>query len=275
MLVHGPQLAGVLRLSSRQALPAVAGAGFMLLLAQATSACAWRSGLAARGLLVPLRRSVGCYAAGSLANTALPGNAGDALRIGLFSRAAGEGSRWTSGGVCLAVSFGRAIVFLLVLALGAATGFVPWLLIVVPLAAVLAISIPSVVLGRRRSGRVRDLGRGASAVTPGLLGWVLAAMVLRLGAAALLLQSLGTGSVLAGAVLTIVAIGVSGAIPITPGNIGTASVAVAVSLTHLGIDSSVAAAVGIAFHGPRRQPEWDSESSAARSPVAAVARPLD
>jgi hypothetical protein len=84
---HGPLAESVRQLGGLDRLPLL-GAVMVAALVPATSAAAWRSVFAVRGVELRLLDAFGCYGLGSLANTFLPGRAGDALRIELFSRRA-------------------------------------------------------------------------------------------------------------------------------------------------------------------------------------------
>jgi hypothetical protein len=70
----------------------------------------------------------------------------------------------------------------------------------------------------------------------------------RLGAAASIAAALGVKSPLMAAVLVVPALELSGAMPLTPGNVGLTSGAVAMALRAHGVDLTTALTTGIAFH---------------------------
>ena len=245
--VRSPLAGGAARLADVDP-AAVAGGGIALLLAQAAAALAWRAALRACGQGVSLRQAVGCYGAGSLANSLLPGGAGDALRIELFARATGENARWLCGGVCAGINAGRAVVFAALLVGGVAGGLLPAEVLLAPLAGLAAIGVAA-TLGRRRGGtRLGEVARGATSITPAAIGWLSLVLALRFGSAVYLLHSFSVARPATGAIVLLTALGASSFVTLTPGNVGIASAAVAVALAHAGIEPGTAAAVGIAYH---------------------------
>jgi uncharacterized membrane protein YbhN (UPF0104 family) len=80
-----------------------------------------------------------------------------------------------------------------------------------------------------------------------IVGWVGLAMALRLGAATGIAAAFGVNRPLAAALLIIPALDLAGLLPLTPGNVGVSSAAVAFALTAHGAGSDVALSAGIAF----------------------------
>jgi uncharacterized membrane protein YbhN (UPF0104 family) len=80
-----------------------------------------------------------------------------------------------------------------------------------------------------------------------LAGWVGLGMALRLAAATGIAAAFGVERPLAAALLIVPALDLAGILPLTPGNVGVASAAVAFALTAHGVGSDVAVSAGIAF----------------------------
>ena len=196
------------------------------------------------------------YAAGSLVNTFVPGRVGDALRIALYSRAVGGDARmWKAGGAFAAIGIARAVALAALVVGGASAGALPlW-----PLAILAGfVAIGAAVAWRTRNRRARtgfahlldafrELGRKPRAGAR-ILGWILFATIGRLGATAAVAASLGVHAPLAAAVIIVPALDVATLLPLTPGNVGVTSGAVAIALQAHGIGHTDALSVGIAFH---------------------------
>ena len=196
------------------------------------------------------------YAAGSLVNTFVPGRVGDALRIALYSRSLeGEARVWKTGGAFAAIGIARAIALAGLILGGAIAGALPlW-----PLAVLSGfVAIGAVVAWRSRDARARrrvahifdafrELGRNPRAGVA-IVGWIVLATLGRLGAAAAVAASLGVHAPLAAAVIIVPALDVATLVPVTPGNVGVTSGAVAIALQAHGIGHTDALSVGIAFH---------------------------
>lgn len=238
-----------------------ASAGWLWLAAAAfggslfASACAWASALERCGGTTTGPDSAARYCTGSLVNALAPARIGSAVRLALFSRVLpNEGRLWTVGGIATSLSAVRALWLALVLALGSASGALPrW-----PIAALLlAVLAAAVVAWRVRDSQpgsklahaldaFRVLGRCPRAASR-LVGWVGLAMGLRLGAATGIAAAFGIENPLAAALLVIPALDLAGLLPLTPGNVGVASAAVAFALKAHGASSDVALSAGIAF----------------------------
>jgi hypothetical protein len=72
--------------------------------------------------------------------------------------------------------------------------------------------------------------------------------VARVAAAAAVAAALGVSEPLAAALIIVPALDFAGLLPLTPGNVGIASGAVAVALQAHGVDTTTALGAGIAFH---------------------------
>ena len=176
------------------------------------SASAWR---AATGL-DDRADAIARYGVGSLVNSLVPAHAGDAVRVALFARAAQDKRLHTAGKALVGVGAARLLITgVLLLAM-----LFPWVLL-----ALLAVPL---------------LGRVAR--------WVAAATAARLLAAAAIAAALGLPSPLLAALLILPAIDLAGLLPLTPGNIGLKSGAIALALQAHGVDGTTALSTGIALH---------------------------
>jgi len=176
------------------------------------SASAWR---AATGL-DDRADAVARYGVGSLVNSLAPAHAGDAVRLALFAQAAPDRKLVTAG---------RAVVGVGVIRLACAG--ILLLATLRPIALVLLAVVP--VLGR-------------------VPAWVAAATVARIVAATAVAAAVGLDSPLLAALLVLPAIDLAGILPLTPGNLGMKTGAIAVALQAHGVDLTTALSVGIAFH---------------------------
>ena len=232
----------------------VAGLGFLL--AVFSAAGSWRCAIGLCGGKLGAADAVARYGAGSLVNTFVPARAGDAVRIGLFARALPNRERlWTTGGAFGVVSAAKAVVLGCLVVAGAATGAVPlWPLLIT--AALVGGAIAAAVASRRReagskAAHLLDAFRAVGLHPSGairLTAWTFAAALARLAAVMAILASLGIGHPLVSAIVIVAALDVSSALPLTPGNIGITSGAVAVALQAHGLSFTQGLAAGIALH---------------------------
>jgi len=180
----------------------------------------WRSTLTACGGQLGAVDACARYGAGSLVNTVLPARLGEAVRVGLFSKAfrpEQSGRTLTTVGALAAVTAADTLTQSLVVGAAASVGPVP----VWSLAAL---------------GGVMTCAGGAA---------VLAARRFRTGASA---ASLGIPHALeAGLVMCAVVI-VATAVPLTPGNVGVTSGAIVLALHAQGVQVASAVAAGLVFH---------------------------
>ncbi|MGH3071037.1 MAG: lysylphosphatidylglycerol synthase domain-containing protein [Gaiellaceae bacterium] len=219
------------------------------------SACGWELALSRCGGETSRSDATARYCTGSLVNALAPARIGTAVRFALFSRVLhSEGRLWTVGGIAGSLSAVRALWLALVLALGSASGVLPrWPIAVL----LLGTGAAAVVAWRVRDSRpgtklghaldvFRVLGSCPRAAAR-LAGWVGLAMVLRVAAATGIAAAFGVPRPLAAALLVIPALDLAGILPLTPGNVGVASAAVAFALTAHGVGSGVAVSAGIAL----------------------------
>lgn len=229
-------------------------AGASFLAASLCSAAAWHRGLRSCGAKLGRTAVTQRYAAGSLANTLAPANAGEVVRVALLSRAMNtEGAAFSVLGVSAAVAVMRGtVVGGLFFATAASSVSVQRVGL---LAAVVALAACGVFLARRRlSGKVRhvlDVVRGLAAEPLAafeMFGWVAACTGATILASACVGASLGVPHALAAALVIVPAIEMAKLLPITPGNVGLTSAAVAIALHAHGVPLQSAVAVGITLH---------------------------
>jgi uncharacterized membrane protein YbhN (UPF0104 family) len=188
----------------------LAAVGFLAALL--CSACAWRAALGS----VDRAEAAARYAVGSLVNSIAPAHAGDAVRLALFARILPDHKMRTAGKALVGVGIARL-----------AFGGVLLLATVWPYALAAFLLVPF-------------FGRVAT--------WVAGATAARLLAATAVAAALGVHSPFLAALLVLPAIDAAGLIPITPGNIGLKSGAIALALQSQGVDVTTALSSGIAFH---------------------------
>jgi uncharacterized membrane protein YbhN (UPF0104 family) len=229
-------------------------AGFAL--STLAAAGSWRSAIGLCGGRVGLSDAAARYGAGSFVNTFVPARAGDAVRIGLFSRVLGRGDRlWRTGGAFAALGAARAVVLAALVLVGAAMGALPlWPLLVLLALVVAAAAVATRVRQSEAQRRVahlldafRTLGREPRSGLR-LLAWLALSVGGRVAAAAAIGAALGIGRPLTAAFLIVPAVELAGIVPLTPGNLGITSGAVAMSFQAHGISFTQALAAGIAFH---------------------------
>lgn len=215
----------------------LAGLGFIGALVG--SAGGWRSAVALLGGRTTLLDATARYGAGSLTNTFVPAHAGDAVRIGLFSRLIPEGHRVRSTTAAFAaVGAARCVVLGGLVAVGAAVRAVPlW-----PLAVLGGVAVAAFVAARLARDRLPD-----PRDIPRLLGWLTLSTVARFVAAAACCAALGIHDPFAAAIIVLPALELAGLFPVTPGGIGVTSGTVALALRAHGVSFHDGLAAGIAF----------------------------
>ena len=223
--------------------------------ALAASGCAWHSALRRCGGDLGRADASARYGVGSLVNAFAPAKLGSAVRFGLYARVLhGEGRLWTTGGVAASIGAARSIWLAVLLTFAAASGVLPvWPLALIALAVAVAITVAVLSRNRQPNARVahvldafRVLGRCPRAAAQ-LIGWVGVAAAARVGAATAIAAAFGVERPLLAALLVVPALDLAGILPLTPGNIGIASAAVAFALHAHGTASGAAMSAGIAF----------------------------
>jgi uncharacterized membrane protein YbhN (UPF0104 family) len=252
----GPELSHASSVfSSAQALPLCVGCA-LFAMSLVCSARMWRTTVTGCGGPIERTRASAYYAIGSLASTIFPGRAGDAVRVGLFSRSLQrDGAIWTASGILVAQGVIRTAALSGLLVAAVALGAVPlWPL--VALAGMATIAVLVALRVRRTEARSRSehlldafrlLGRSPRTLCV-LAGWAVASIAARVGATSATAAALGVHSPLLAGLVIVPAMEVAGLLPLTPGNVGVADGAIAVALRVTGAHFSQALAIAIALH---------------------------
>jgi len=231
----------------------LAGVGFGLSVLAAAGS--WRSAIGLCGGRIGLVDAAARFGAGSLVNTFVPARAGDAVRLGLFSRALDRNDRlWRAGSAFGALGAARAVVMAALVVTGAVLGELPLWPVIVLLGLAVAGAGIAVAVRRREAGSsaahlldaFRTLGREPLAAVR-LVAWIALSVTARVVAATAVGASLGVTRPVAAALVIVPVLDVAGAFPITPGNLGITSGAVAVAFEAHGISFTHGLAAGIAF----------------------------
>jgi uncharacterized membrane protein YbhN (UPF0104 family) len=217
--------------------------------------CAWRAGFAAVGARISPRTATAGLGIGSLVNAFAPAKLGDAVKVGICSRALETPGRlWTAGGVYAALAAARSLALALLVVVASATGAVPLWPVFVLCGVVAALVAVGTLSGRVRSHpRIAQVLEGFAALERSpraivtVLGWTLGMVACRLAATAAIAAALGLPHALLAALLILPALDVAAAFPLTPGAIGIGSGAVAVALAGSGIGMSQALGTGFAI----------------------------
>jgi uncharacterized membrane protein YbhN (UPF0104 family) len=227
---------------------ALAAAGFVG--ATIAAAGSWCCAVRLAGGETSLIDSCARYGAGSLVNTFVPFRAGDAVRIALFSRCVPHARRVrATTGAFAAIGAARAVVLTALVAAGALAGAITlWPLAV--LAGLVALAAAAAYFARgHEAGHFLDAFKALDARSaPRLVAWMAASTVCRYLAAAAVCASLGIREAFAAAIIILPALDLAGLFPVTPGNVGLTSGAIAVALEAHGIAFHSGLAAGIAFH---------------------------
>jgi uncharacterized membrane protein YbhN (UPF0104 family) len=218
------------------------------------SAAAWHRGLRWCGGTAGYGEVSARYAVGSLLNAVAPAHAGSAVRLGLLSQTLpGTDRVLRAGGVGAAMTALRALALALLATAAVLGGAFPvWtvaLLGSLALAMLLALGLVSC----RARGRLAqilaifEVLRQSRSEAAALAGWIVAALCARVLGAAAVATALSVSRPATAGVVLVVAMSLSGILPLTPGNFGTGAGAAALALHGLGISSGVALATGVAF----------------------------
>jgi uncharacterized membrane protein YbhN (UPF0104 family) len=232
----------------------LAGVGFVVSVVSAAGS--WRSTLRLCGGTLTLADACARYGAGSLVNTFVPARAGDAVRIGLFSRVLPNRERvWTTGSAFAMLGAARAVVIAVLVIVGSATGTLPlWPLFTAAALVLIALGISIYARGHAAAGRIghlldafRALAREPAAALR-IITWVALSFAGRLAAATAVSAAMGIYHPVVAAMVIVPALEVAGTIPITPGNVGVTSGAIALAFHTQGVSFTHGLAAGIAFH---------------------------
>jgi uncharacterized membrane protein YbhN (UPF0104 family) len=228
----------------------LAGLGFAI--AVVAAAGSWRCAIGLVGGRLSLVDATARYGAGSLVNTFVPARAGDAVRLGLFARTlpAQEKRLWTAGSSFAALGAARAVVIGALVVAGTLAGAVPLWPLVVAIGLAVAAVIAAIV-SRRSQAHLLDAFRTIAREPSGacrLIAWMVLSTLARLLSATAIGAALGIRSPLAAAVVIVPALDVASLVPLTPGNLGVTSGAIAVAFHAHGVSFNQGLAAGIAFH---------------------------
>jgi uncharacterized membrane protein YbhN (UPF0104 family) len=232
----------------------IAGISFLATLVCNTGT--WRYAFRHCGGAISRRQALAHYGLGSLVNTVSPARIGDAVRIALFSRSLeGTDRLWTSSGVFAAISAVKIVFAAALLVAASASSNIPlWPLAgasgaasILVVTALLARKRPIARHARHLFDAFRALARSPRA-TAFLVTWVAVGTLARVAAAAAVVAAFGLPAPLGTALVIVPVLDLAGVFPITPGNIGVTSAAVATVLKSKGIDFDTALATGLAYH---------------------------
>jgi uncharacterized membrane protein YbhN (UPF0104 family) len=227
----------------------IAGAGFLVSVGSA--AASWRCAIGLCGGRLSLAEACARYGVGSLVNTFVPFRAGDALRVALFARMVPtEKPVLTTGGAFAALAASRGVILGLLVLAGAAAGVVPlWPLLIA--AGVVGLGVLAAIAACRTPAHLldafRELGRDRRAAAR-LVAWAAISTGGRLASATAVAAALGLPRPLAAALVVIPALDAASFLPVTPGNVGVTSAAIAMALQAHGASFTNGLAAGIAFH---------------------------
>jgi len=231
-----------------------AGLGFLSGLV--CSAFAWRAAAAASGGRLGRRDAAARYATGSLVNSLAPAHLGDAVRVALFARALGGTERlWQAGGIYAAMGAARSLVLALVVVAAAAIGALPVWPVFLLVGVVGFLATIAYIERNDRTHRfarvfqvIASIERSPRAAAR-VLGWTAGSTLARLAAVMSVALSLGVPHALLAALVILGALSLANIFPLTPGNLGITSGAVAVALQTRGIGMTQALSTGIALGG--------------------------
>jgi uncharacterized membrane protein YbhN (UPF0104 family) len=231
-----------------------AAAGFLAALL--ASASAWRVAAGACGACLSSGDATARYAVGSLVNSVTPAKIGDAVRVALFARAIGGPDQLlTAGGVFAAMGAARCLVLAALVVATSASGALPLWPVFVLCAVVAGLALLAYVERNDRRHRFASFFSALAALERSpraaavVLGWSAASSLAKVAAAAAICMALGVPHPMLAALVIVPALDLASILPLTPGNLGVASGAVAIALQARGIGMTDALAAGIALHG--------------------------
>src|SRR5581483_5091017 len=153
----------------------------------------------------------------------------------------------TTGGAFVAIAAARAAVLGGIVVAGAATGVVPlWPLLVA--AGLLAAGVALAVRARKSHAHILDAFRTLAehpALSLRLAGWIALSVAGRFAGATAVSAAVGIHRPVVAALLILPALDVSGLVPLTPGNVGIASAAIAIAFRAHGVSFNHGLAAGI------------------------------
>jgi uncharacterized membrane protein YbhN (UPF0104 family) len=231
-------------------------AGCAFAAAHLAGALSWRAALCAGQGLVPRRLDMAArYCVGSGVGALTPAHLGSATRVALIARRA-DGGVWQVGGAAAAVGSVRGAWVAVVVAVAAALGPLPaWPVLLAVGALAGAAGAATLVPRLRLPAPVARLLApfAALARSPRALArvalWAGAALLARLGAAVCVAAALDIGNPVVVALLVVAAVELAAVLPLTPGNVGVATAAIAFTLAAWGVEREASLAAGLAFGG--------------------------
>jgi uncharacterized membrane protein YbhN (UPF0104 family) len=251
-----PFTRAVSTLSGAQPLWLWASGGWFAL-AVVCSACAWRSALGLCGGRIGRLEAGARYGVGSLVNSFLPGYAGGAVRVALFSRGlAGSERLWVTSGIPAAIGAARAFLLAVLVLAAAGSGVLPaWTALALAGVGCAAVIVCAWASRRKPGGHrvahvfdvFRAVGRSPLTAVP-IVGWLVGAVGGRVLAVAAVAAALGVRAPIAAALVIVPALSVAAFASLTPAGIGVTSGAVALVLHARGAGVTTALAAGIALN---------------------------
>ncbi len=248
------QAAGTLRTASPGWLWLAVAA---FLVALVCTVFAWRSAICATGAEIGRVDASARYGVGCLVNSFAPASLGDAVRVTLLAQRVERGNGlWTVSGAAVAVAVVRGVTLCsLVLVVALATHALPlWPVFAICGGAALASIVAYALWRRHPHGRLGDfvgaftaLARSPRAAAS-VAGWSVASQAARLVAGAAVAAALSVPHPLLAALVIMPTLQLATMFPITPGNVGVATGAVALALQTRGVELSQAIATGLAYH---------------------------
>src|SRR5579871_1691425 len=183
LAARGPLAAAASSLSWQRPLP-LALAAFCALLVPLATAAAWRSALHSRLERLSFREAWGCYGIGSLANSVLPGGAGEAVRIESFARRlATPKRRILACGTSATIAIGQTVVLATLLASGAIGGALPLWTLAPAVGLPAGLALARALSHRRATGRLGRITAAADISSSSwlrLFAWLIGSAMLRL-----------------------------------------------------------------------------------------------
>lgn len=257
LLFRTGALAGSLAQLARVDATSIGLAGSGILLGLIATANAWRITFNACGASLGRLDACARYGVGSLGNSLLPARLGDGVRAALFAQSLppGRSRVLVAGGGLGAIAIIRLAAHIGLFAIAVALGALPARPVTLVALGTGLLAAGVVAVGRRRRGpRVAGLFRAAAALLADpeqgvrVAVWTLGATLARMAAAATVLAAIGIPSPLLSALVVTAALELAGLVPLTPGNVGITSGAVAAALGARGVDLSSGVAAGVVFH---------------------------
>ncbi|HVU76403.1 MAG TPA: lysylphosphatidylglycerol synthase domain-containing protein [Gaiellaceae bacterium] len=218
---------------------------------------AWRAALASAGGHLCPKQAAARLAIGAMVNAFAPAKLGDAVKIGLCSRALDTPGRiWTTSGAYAALAATRGLTLAALVVLASVTGALPLWPVFVLIGGAGAVAVAAALSTRLRSHRriaqaltgLVALYRSPRALAA-VVAWTIGMQVARVAATAAAAAALALPHPLLAALVILSALDLAGTLPLTPGGFGVGSGAVALALSSRGIGMGQALAVGLAIQG--------------------------